>query len=141
MIHSKTPFEDGCYEQISLFEKIIDGKFKFEKSLPSPTSACEDSDSNDEFFNSAENLVNKLLTKNQRTRIGASRNGVNQIRKHNFFKSFDFNSLMRQEIRVPFIPSPSRQHFMKNAPEIKMDKYILKSDFISDDKQFMFSEF
>lgn len=52
----------------------------------------------------AKSLLIGLLEKNPMKRLGASIDGVNDIKKHPFFKGIDFIKLKNKEIPAPFIP-------------------------------------
>ena len=56
-----------------------------------------------EVSDSAKDLLLKLLIKDQNERLGA-KGGFNEIKKHDFFKGFDFDKLLKKEIEAPFKP-------------------------------------
>jgi ribosomal protein S6 kinase alpha-1/2/3/6 len=41
-------------------------------------------------------------------RLGAGTNGIEDIKKHEFFSSVDWNALVKKSVRPPFIPAVSR---------------------------------
>jgi len=55
-----------------------------------------------EFSEEATDLIQKLLDRNPKKRIGSE--GAYQIKEHPFFEDIDFDALYRQEIEAPFIP-------------------------------------
>lgn len=78
----------------TMFEKIVT------KPLAIPSSNSSE----------AKDLLKKLLTKNQRSRLGY-KGGIAEIKKHPFLKSIDFEALSKKEIAPPFIPDIDESYF------------------------------
>ena len=57
----------------------------------------------DEISPDARTLLSGLLTRDPALRLGV--NGANEIKKHPFFASIDWNKLMAKKIQPPFKPS------------------------------------
>ena len=74
-------------------EKMFDLITKAELKFPKKINVSED----------AKDLIKKLLIKNQDLRLG-SEGGFETIKKHSFFKGFDFKALEEKKLEAPFIP-------------------------------------
>ena len=74
-------------------EKMFDLITKAELKFPKKIEVSED----------AKDLIKKLLIKNQDLRLG-SEGGFETIKKHSFFKGFDFKALEEKKLTAPFIP-------------------------------------
>ncbi len=53
----------------------------------------------------AEDLILKLLEKNQSLRLGALKEGVMGIKKHPWFAQMDFDKLEALKIEAPYVPT------------------------------------
>ena len=72
-----------------MYEMIKSSAVKFPKRI----SLSED----------AKDVIRKLLEKNPKKRLG-SQNGIEEIKKHPFFASIDFDLIVQKKIPAPFIP-------------------------------------
>ena len=57
----------------------------------------------DDIKEDAKDLISKLLVIEPTMRIGY--NSIDEIKRHNFFKSVDFDKVLKKEIEPPFIPN------------------------------------
>uniref|UniRef100_A0A3Q2EEB7 Ribosomal protein S6 kinase n=1 Tax=Cyprinodon variegatus TaxID=28743 RepID=A0A3Q2EEB7_CYPVA len=55
-----------------------------------------------------QSLLRALFKRNPANRLGAGPEGVEEIKKHRFFASIDWNKLLRKEMRPPFKPTVGR---------------------------------
>ncbi|NWU19263.1 KS6A2 kinase, partial [Dyaphorophyia castanea] len=56
----------------------------------------------------AQSLLRALFKRNPSNRLGAGFDGVEEIKRHPFFVSIDWNKLYRKEIKPPFKPAVGR---------------------------------
>ena len=86
MICGVDPFSDE--DTMKIYENILAGKIQF-------TS---------DFNESSRSLIKHLLEHDLSKRYGNLKNGVADIKNHAFFKSMNWDKLLRQEIEAPFTP-------------------------------------
>ncbi|XP_034730084.1 ribosomal protein S6 kinase alpha-2-like isoform X1 [Etheostoma cragini] len=55
-----------------------------------------------------QSLLRALFKRNPANRLGAGPDGVEEIKRHRFFASIDWNKLYRREMRPPFKPTVGR---------------------------------
>lgn len=98
MIAGIDPFNDD--EPLLIYQKILKCKYQFTRA----------------FDSHAKSLIKHLLVVDLSKRFGNLKKGVDDIKKHRWFKGLDWGMLVRKEIRMPyqpFIPSPGdTSHFM-----------------------------
>lgn len=56
----------------------------------------------------AQSLLRALFKRNPANRLGSAANGIDDIKKHEFFATIDWVSLEKKQTRPPFIPAVSR---------------------------------
>lgn len=56
----------------------------------------------------AQSLLRALFKRNPQNRLGASPDGIEDIKKHEFFATVDWKALVNKKVRPPFIPAVSR---------------------------------
>lgn len=56
----------------------------------------------------AQSLLRALFKRNPQNRLGAGANGIEDIKRHEFFATIDWNALLGKKVRPPFIPAVSR---------------------------------
>uniref|UniRef100_A0A3Q1CSW4 non-specific serine/threonine protein kinase n=1 Tax=Amphiprion ocellaris TaxID=80972 RepID=A0A3Q1CSW4_AMPOC len=56
----------------------------------------------------AQSLLRNLFKRNPTNRLGAGPDGVEEIKRHHFFSTIDWNKLYRREIHPPFKPAAGR---------------------------------
>uniref|UniRef100_A0A672ZQ56 non-specific serine/threonine protein kinase n=1 Tax=Sphaeramia orbicularis TaxID=375764 RepID=A0A672ZQ56_9TELE len=55
-----------------------------------------------------QSLLRALFKRNPANRLGAGPEGIEEIKRHRFFASIDWNKLYKKEVRPPFKPSVGR---------------------------------
>eukprot|EP00063_Salmo_salar_P067841 XP_014042676.1 PREDICTED: ribosomal protein S6 kinase alpha-6-like [Salmo salar] len=56
----------------------------------------------------AQSLLRMLFKRNPANRLGAGADGVEEIKRHAFFSSIDWNKLYRTELQPPFKPAAGK---------------------------------
>uniref|UniRef100_A0A8C6SKX0 non-specific serine/threonine protein kinase n=1 Tax=Neogobius melanostomus TaxID=47308 RepID=A0A8C6SKX0_9GOBI len=56
----------------------------------------------------AQSLLRNLFKRNPANRLGAGPDGVEEIKRHQFFSTIDWNKLFRRELHPPFKPAAGR---------------------------------
>jgi len=94
MLVGESPFYANTGgDQMTLFRNIVRGKYKF---VDTPGKECNDE---------VKDLIKKLLTKKQTNRLGNLSGGHIDIENHEWYKSIDFEKLLKKEIQAPAVPS------------------------------------
>ena len=86
MICGVDPFYDD--DTMKIYENILKGKIEFSS----------------DFDETSRSLIKHLLQPDLSKRYGNLKDGVNDIKNHEFFKSLNWGKILRQEIEAPFIP-------------------------------------
>ena len=95
MICGVDPFADDT--PMKIYENILEGRIKF-------TS---------DFDDTSKSLIKHLLDKDVSRRYGNLKNGVDDIKNHPFFKSLNWDKLLKQEILADFIPKVKGENELK----------------------------
>lgn len=84
----------------------------------------------------AKDIINKLLTKDANTRLGAQADSL-EVLSHPWFKDLDWSKLLERKLKAPFVPEVSGDAWLKNFDEeftrekardsvVKVDLSVLK---------------
>jgi protein kinase A len=106
MVTGQPPFCDE--DPMGIYQKILAGKVYFPKY----------------FDKSAKLLVKKLLTADLSKRFGNLKDGSNDILKHAWFESINFDQLEGLEIPAPFKPEMVDENDCSNYEEIPESKEL-----------------
>jgi len=99
MLASYAPFYDE--DPMKTYEKIIHGEIAF----PS------------EFSKDAIHLIKKLLNPKPFKRLGVTKGGASAIKKHPWFKGFDWDALLEKKLAAPLVPEIRDNIDMRNIDE------------------------
>ena len=66
--------------------------------------------------NEAKDIIQKLLEKNPKKRLGYQK-GIEEIKSHPFFAKIDFNAVEQKKIKAPFIPEVENDTDVQNFDE------------------------
>ena len=88
MLYGIPPFYSKNTEK--MFELITTAEIKYPKKI--------------QVSENAKDLISKLLIKDQELRLGTE-GGFETIKKHLFFKGFDFKALEEKKLEAPYIPT------------------------------------
>eukprot|EP01017_Pseudomicrothorax_dubius_P028935 TRINITY_DN3482_c0_g1_i1.p1 TRINITY_DN3482_c0_g1~~TRINITY_DN3482_c0_g1_i1.p1 ORF type:complete len:363 (+),score=90.27 TRINITY_DN3482_c0_g1_i1:133-1221(+) len=79
------------------------------------------------FSEALKSLLDGLFQKDPEKRLGSGRDGANNIRKHPWFSTIDWDALYRKEIKPPFIPKLKNEMDLSNFDpeftETPLDSY------------------
>jgi len=87
MIVSNPPFDDDDGGK-KMYEKILSSSVKYPRTVS----------------RTARDLIDKLLKKNAYQRLGAAPNGSSMVKRHPWWKNFDWDALADHSMETPYIP-------------------------------------
>lgn len=91
MLTGENPFYNGKMDQMTLFKKIVGGKWTFPKG--------------NNLSPEAKDLIRKIIVADPQDRLGCMARADLDIRDHAWFGDYDFGALYRKEITPPWIPT------------------------------------
>lgn len=103
------PFYTSNPDPLALYGNIMDGKFTMQKI----------------FSKDFDHLVRNLLQVDVTKRYGNLKNGINDIKMHQWFKYLNWITLFNQEMDVPYCPKVNGESDVSNfckISEVKMEK-------------------
>ena len=114
MIAGIDPFSDD--DPMMVYQKILKGKIKFPSG----------------FDSNAKSIIKHLLDADLTKRYGNLKNGVKDITGHRFFKTVEWEKLLKKEIEPPYLPKVKSNDDISNfssypdsdnpAPQIKKEE-------------------
>jgi len=107
MVVGYPPFFDS--NPFGLYEKILLGKVVWPRQPPDPL---------------ARNLVTRLLVQDSSKRLGNLRNGAQDVKKHRFFKSIDWDGVANKELKPPIVPKFGFEGDTRNFEEYSESDWI-----------------
>ncbi|ETO16162.1 cAMP-dependent protein kinase [Reticulomyxa filosa] len=100
MVVGHPPFEDD--EHVKMYQKIIGYNCTFPKNCSA------------EF----RDIIEKLLEKNAYRRLGSAQ-GANDIKRHSFFKGFDWQKMEKRELTAPYLPTITSETDLSNFEKVE----------------------
>lgn len=91
MLVGQSPFYLYGTDQVSLFKRIVMVKYQC------PPYVSED----------AQDVIKKLLTRRQASRLGNLSRGYLDVKEHPWFQSMDFDKLNEKKLKSPWTPKIS----------------------------------
>jgi len=88
MITGQTPFYDHNIDQITLFKRIVHGRYRFPKS----------------FSDEAQDLISGMLANKSTRRLGCLASAERDIKEHPFMKDINFGKLGKRLLKAPWVP-------------------------------------
>ena len=74
------------------------------------------------FSDEAKDLITKLLDLDPKKRIGAGPNGVEDLKKHPYFKGIDWKELENKNVKAPFVPDLNGETDLKYFDKMFTDE-------------------
>ena len=74
------------------------------------------------FSDEAKDLITKLLDLDPKKRIGAGPNGVEDLKKHPYFKKIDWKELENKNVKAPFVPDLNGEMDLKYFDKMFTDE-------------------
>ena len=74
----------------------------------------------------AKDIISKLLEKDPKKRLGYNK-GLEEIKKHPFFKGLDFNLLLHKKIEAPYIPQIKNNTDVQHFDEVFTNEELAMS--------------
>mmetsp|Transcript_15750 Transcript_15750/g.51659 ORF Transcript_15750/g.51659 Transcript_15750/m.51659 type:complete len:356 (-) Transcript_15750:1283-2350(-) len=121
MLAGYPPFYDE--NPFGIYQKILAGKIEFPRH----------------FDVNAKDLVKKLLSADRTKRIGNLKNGAEDIKKHKWFKGFDWHALLTCALTPPIVPevrSDGDTHNFDRYPESVEDVHAVIVDEATSERLF-----
>jgi protein kinase X len=84
------PFYDE--NPIKIYEKVIQGKLSFPKSLDNPK------------YRDVKDLITQLLIQDRTKRLGCLKNGTDDVKNHRFFKNIDWIKAFNKQMIPYYLP-------------------------------------
>uniref|UniRef100_G1RGT7 Serine/threonine-protein kinase N2 n=1 Tax=Nomascus leucogenys TaxID=61853 RepID=G1RGT7_NOMLE len=128
MLVGDYPFRGGDEEK--LFDSIVNDEVRYPRFLSTE----------------AISIMRRLLRRNPKRRLGASKKDAEDVKKHPFFRLIDWSALMDKKVKPPFIPTiRGREDVSHFDDEFTSEAPILtpprERRILSEEEQEMFRDF
>jgi len=126
MIVGQSPFYLYGTDQVSLFKRIVMVKYQC------PSNVKDD----------AKDVIKKLLTRRQASRIGNLSRGHLDIKDHPWFASLDFDKLNSKKLKAPWLPKISNPLDARNFDDFsRVEREKFRGKPLSSTEQKLFTDF
>ncbi|CAO3611196.1 unnamed protein product [Mucor hiemalis] len=105
MIAGYPPFYDDNH--FGIYEHILGGKVQYPGY----------------FENASKDLLKKLLVIDRTRRLGNLKGGADDVKKHKWFRSTDWQAVLNKTVRAPLIPAHSNEYDTSNFEKYPDEKY------------------
>ena len=89
MISGQTPFYDEGIDQITLFKRIVHGRYRFPSGY---------------FSDAAQDLIKGLLANKSTQRLGCLAQAERDIKDHPFLEEINWGKLGKRMMKAPWVP-------------------------------------
>jgi protein kinase A len=126
MLVGQSPFYLYGTDQVSLFKRIVMVKYQC------PSYVSDD----------AKDVIKKLLTRRQASRLGNLSRGYLDVKEHPWFATLDFNKLMEKKLQAPWLPKITNPLDSRNFDDFsRMEKEKDRGRPLSSKEQQQFAGF
>jgi serine/threonine protein kinase len=127
MLAGYPPFYDEA--PFGIYQKVLDGRVEYPRH----------------FDTQAISLIKRLLTHDRAKRLGCLKNGVEDIQKHKWYKTTDWEAVLNRQVKPPYVPNVRAaddtsmfdrypESTEASAPDIAASDQALFADFNGDVK-------
>jgi len=104
-----SPFSDPQgMDQVVICKNIVNGRLTFPRN----------------FNADLKDLVKRLLSREVSTRLGNLKGGVDDIRRHDWFRTFDFEALLKRNLKAPWVPKVSSVTDVSNFDPYGVEDHV-----------------
>jgi protein kinase A len=127
MLVGKSPFFSPGIGQMNLFKRIVTVKYNIPKSVS----------------DAGKDLIKKLLTRRQASRIGNLSRGHKDIQDHAWFKDIVWKKLVRKQIKAPWVPEIKDPFDASHFDDYSSSEHESRRVFsvLGDEEQSLFKDF
>ena len=122
MLAGYPPFFDD--NPFGIYEKILSGKIDWPRQVE-PV---------------AKDLIKKLLVQDRTKRLGNMKNGAEDVKRHRWFKSIDWEEVLQRKLKPPIIPNVGHEGDSRNYDDYPESDWR-KVPSVSEREQHLFDDF
>jgi len=121
MVVSHPPFEDD--QHLKMYQKILRVPVDYPRHV---TQKCRD-------------IIDSLLRKNFRRRLGAGVGGADAVRQHTWFKGFKWGGLAKRTLKSPYVPRIRSREDLSCFEYYPDDEFKYEEEVYVDDNSSVFA--